>query len=134
MSISPGWCVMCKNDNESADHLFLHCPLAQRVWSYVLQKFKVSWVLPQGVNQLIEADFMMHRDKKTNLLWSLVIHAVLWSLWKERNLRIFEEKEGSLANIIEAVYYWVALWASVHKELSQFPFKDWLRGWDFLLL
>ena len=98
--------------------------LSHKKFGLTSYRSSVSWVLPQDVNQLIEADFMMHRDKRTNLLWSLVIIAVLWSLWKEMNLRIFKEKEGSLANIIEAVYYWVALWASVHKELSQFPFKD----------
>ena len=119
---------MCKNENESMDHLFLLCPLAQRLWAFVLQKFKISWVIPQDVNQLIESDFMMHREKRIKLLWLLVIHAVLWSLWKERNLRIFEDKEGTLANIIESVFYWVALWASLHKDLNQIPFKDWLRG------
>ena len=105
LSISPGWCVMCKNENESVDHLFLHCTTAQRVWTYVLQKFKVSWVLPYEVTQLIEGDFTMQRDKRIKLLWSIVIHAVLWSLWKERNMCIFEDKEGTLANIIESVYY-----------------------------
>ena len=63
LSISLSWCIMCRNESESVNHLFLHYYLAQRVWTYVLQKFKVSWVLPQDVNQLIEGDFTMHRDK-----------------------------------------------------------------------
>ena len=70
---------------------------------------------------------MLGRDNRIKLLWSLVIHAVLWTSWKERNQRIFENKTGSLANIIDSIYYWVALWASLYKDLNQFPFKDWLR-------
>ena len=37
--------------------------MEQKVWTYNLQKFKVSWVLPQYVNQLIEGDLMLGRDK-----------------------------------------------------------------------
>ena len=35
---------------------------------------------------------MMGRDKRTKLLWPLVIYAVLWTLWIERNRRIFGER------------------------------------------
>ena len=128
LSVSPSWCVMCKQDSESINHLFLHCPLVYRVWIAVIQKFKVSWVLPQDVNQLIEGPFMVGREKKTKLMWSLAIHAILWTVWRERNQRIFENKEQSFANIIDSVYYWVALWTSLDKDLNQVSFKNWLRG------
>ena len=42
-SLSPSWCTMCRKESESINHLFLHCPVAQMVWSINLQKFKVSW-------------------------------------------------------------------------------------------
>ena len=29
---SPQWCVMCKVDFESIDHLFLHCSVALAMW------------------------------------------------------------------------------------------------------
>ena len=76
---------------------------------------------------------MSTRDKRIKGLWSLVVFAVLWTLWRERNHRIFEDREDSLANIMDSVHYLVALWASLHKDLSQFSFKDWLKGWDFVL-
>ena len=75
---------------------------------------------------------MMGGDK-TKLLWPLVIYAVLWTLWIETNRRIFEERVESLTNILDSIYYWIALWASIHKGLNQFPFSDWLRGWDVVL-
>ena len=31
LSISPSWCVMCRNGSESINHLFLHCLVAQRI-------------------------------------------------------------------------------------------------------
>ena len=133
LSVSPSWCIMCKNGSESVNHLFLHCSVAQRVWTKIMQKFNISWVLPQDINHIILGDFMLRRDRRTKFLESFVIYAVLWTLWRERNKRIFEDKEGSLADIIGSVHYWVGLWASLHKDLNQFFFKDWLREWDFLL-
>ena len=100
LSTSPSWCVTCRYANESVNYLFLLCPVAQRIWTKIIQKFKVSWVIPQDINHLILGEFMLRRDRRIKLLWSLVLHSVLWTLWRERNQRIFEEKEGSLANII----------------------------------
>ena len=37
--LSPGWCVMCKKDNESIDHLFLHCDFSLRLWCNILKEF-----------------------------------------------------------------------------------------------
>ena len=34
-----GWCCMCKADDESMDHLFIHCGAAQLLWSLVFRSF-----------------------------------------------------------------------------------------------
>ena len=128
LSISPSLCVMCRKGSKSVNHLFLHCSVAQRIWTIIIQKFNLAWVIPQDINHLIEGDFMMGREPRTKLLWSLVIYVVIWSLWTERNWRIFERREESSGNILDSVYYWVALWASLNNCLNQIPFSDWLRG------
>lgn len=33
ISLSPGWCCLCKEDRETADHIFLHCPFSQNIWA-----------------------------------------------------------------------------------------------------
>ena len=63
--VSPSWCVMCRNGNESVNHLFLHCFVAQRIWTKIIQKFGVTWVLTQDINHLIMGNFMSSRDKRT---------------------------------------------------------------------
>ena len=66
---------------------------------------------------------MLQQDKRTKLFVVLGDIRSFWTLWRERNHHIFEEREGSFANIIESIY-WVALWASLHKDLNQFSFSD----------
>ena len=75
---------MCRNGSESVNHLFLHCSLALKVWTKIIQKFGFSWVLPLDINHFILGDFMSRRDKKAKVLWSLVILAVFWTLEREK--------------------------------------------------
>jgi len=37
---------MCKTSGESIHHLFLHCMIATKLWSTILQLFGVVWVMP----------------------------------------------------------------------------------------
>ncbi len=41
-----GWCCMCKVDDESVDHLFIHCWAARMLWSLVFRSVGIDWVLP----------------------------------------------------------------------------------------
>lgn len=34
MALSPSWCIMCKSENESPNHIFLHCRFAVLGWNY----------------------------------------------------------------------------------------------------
>ena len=42
-----GWCSMCKHSGEFVNHLFLHCEVAQVLWSMVFSLFAVTWVMPK---------------------------------------------------------------------------------------
>ena len=42
-------CCMCKVDEESADHLFLHCALARELWTMVFSMFGMRWVMPRRI-------------------------------------------------------------------------------------
>ena len=48
-----GWYCMCKSDDESVDHLFIHCGAARLLWSLVFRSFGVVWVLPNRVSDLL---------------------------------------------------------------------------------
>ena len=52
-SLSPSWCVMCKKDNETIDHLFLHCDFSLRLWSNILKDFGRDWVISRMSKDLI---------------------------------------------------------------------------------
>jgi hypothetical protein len=42
-------CCLCKANEESIDHLFLHCEIAYSLWYAIFSQFGVSWVMPSKV-------------------------------------------------------------------------------------
>ena len=46
-------CCMCYCNEESMDHLLLHCPMAHSVWVHMLQFFEIQWVMLGSVESLV---------------------------------------------------------------------------------
>lgn len=47
--------------------------------------------------------------------WRCLCHAVIWNLWKERNLRIFENKHKPFKEVIDSIIREVGSWLFVTK-------------------
>ena len=87
------WCCMCKRAGENNNHLLLHCPIARELWSMVFTFFRVFWVMPKDVVELLASwpgKFSKHRN---GLIWNMVPHCLIRSIWRESNTRIFEGTE-----------------------------------------
>ena len=94
--LSPGWRVLCTKNNESTDHLFLHCDFSLRMWSNILKEFGLKWVIPRSSTELLSLGQGFSLTKKGNIVWKVSVTATLWVIWLEQNKRIFEEVEESL--------------------------------------
>jgi hypothetical protein len=89
------WCCMCKNHWETGDHLLLHCGVASALWGFVFQMSGIQWVLPTKVLDLLFGWYNWF-GRHSSDIWNLVPLYLMWSLWQERNHRIFEDLEKSL--------------------------------------
>ncbi len=98
-----GWCCMCRSADESVDHLFLHCQVARELWSFIFRCVGIDWVLPFRVSDLLFSWWNWF-GKRSSGVWILIPSCLMWTIWRERNNRIFEDKETSLARITEFFY------------------------------
>lgn len=46
-------CYFCLKEEESIDHLFLHCEKAQFLWHFIFCLFRVSWVMEGSVKNAL---------------------------------------------------------------------------------
>jgi hypothetical protein len=125
--VMAGWCCMCKRSGESVDHLLLHCEVVREVWIFLLRSFGVSWVFPATVSALL-CGWYNCWGKHSSLIWNLVPHCIMWTIWWERNGRTFDDKEHPVGKIIERVMGSLYDWASAWGLCSPQSLGDFLES------
>ena len=99
-SLSPSWCILCKRDGENIDHVLLQCSFVRKLWDKVFELFNIVGAVPHKWADFVIVKWHFNNyNKKISCLWRFAIMAAAWSVWLERNKRIFEDK-SSLAEDI----------------------------------
>ena len=75
----------------------------------------------------------MGSGKRRKQLWNAAVIALCWSIWLERNNRIFDNVEDFVESIWERVKFWVALCVFKTIEFKDALFIDLVRSWFTLL-
>ncbi|KAJ1695517.1 hypothetical protein LUZ63_012215 [Rhynchospora breviuscula] len=100
-------CHLCQQDLlETADHLFCICPFSMTLWN----RLGLSTVAVQGAQKLLL--HLCSLDKLNPM--STKIATALWSLWLERNNRLFRNERRTL----QAVHDWLVQQAALFFKFS----------------
>uniref|UniRef100_A0A2N9I206 Reverse transcriptase zinc-binding domain-containing protein n=1 Tax=Fagus sylvatica TaxID=28930 RepID=A0A2N9I206_FAGSY len=106
-------CCMCCCDGETVAHLLLHCSLARMLWSFVFTAFGIHWVIPRSVVDLL-LGWRNWFGKHQSSIWNLVPSCLMWSVWRERNARTFENTCRSADQLqelfVNSLYDWSRVW------------------------
>lgn len=134
--ISPNRCIMCGSNAESANHLLLHCLVASWIWNSMLCSFGLNWTFPSSV--LVawsswECDSLQNISPKGKLIWRSIPFAVFWSLWSERNLRIFEDVSSEPQKILDSVWFRLYAWTLSLPPFQGTKIHDWAFNWAFIV-
>ncbi|XP_026450839.1 uncharacterized protein LOC113350962 [Papaver somniferum] len=130
-------CVLCGDDVESQDHIFLHCEIAHSVWSLVLPSNCWSWVIPRNLKMLAYGWHHVHFSIAGKFLWDLIPAAVVHTIWTERNKRIFERNytfktDDDLGIEVKSL---ILSWASATGKRAHLNFASTVQNkWDALFV
>ncbi|XP_004253222.1 uncharacterized protein [Solanum lycopersicum] len=112
-------CVLCKNDDENAEHLFMQCNFARRMWIEQQGNVPVTW-------EQFKKWCILHGKGKSSAsqMFKIILAEGIYGLWMERNRRIFEHKSKNEDQIVkEIAYVTIARNPSRMKEIvSQWTF------------
>ncbi|KAL9667760.1 hypothetical protein QQ045_002125 [Rhodiola kirilowii] len=114
-------CDLCGIEQETTDHLLIHCQWSWKLWANSLTWWGGVWVMSETTRCLLESWHVGGETRAYNRMWKTLCYAVLWSIWDERNKRCFKEKRRSVGEIGELVKARVAWW-SKYKS-SKFPYS-----------
>jgi hypothetical protein len=91
-------CALCYCLPENADHLLTECNFTEAVWDKVALHFQVHHAICQfqkgNVMDWI-ASIAVSCSRKEQCLNGGIVLSFWWHIWKERNRRVFDQKESS---------------------------------------
>ncbi|GLJ16234.1 hypothetical protein SUGI_0272430 [Cryptomeria japonica] len=101
--VGPHWCSLCKNNEETINHLFVECTVAKRCWEHFCGMTRWSNPLPNTIREVFS--FWPHLNKGSlwHGLWYTIPAMVVWQLWKERNARVLTDKDDSMEAILAKI-------------------------------
>jgi hypothetical protein len=105
------WCYMFKSDEESVDHLLLHCGVACALKRAFFIRFGLSWVMPRRVVDQYVCWWTCGSTRSV-VVWKMVPSTLLWCLWREYNNRCFEDPKGTLAKIMSLFFNTLYTWTA----------------------
>ncbi|XP_059078162.1 uncharacterized protein LOC131876716 [Cryptomeria japonica] len=118
---------MCKKAEETLDHLLLQCEEAQKVWKFLLGKLDWAISLPNSIFDIFTSWRIPCQKSVLSSLWLVAPSLVVWEIWKERNVRIFQEKvesEESLCARVERAIAEVVSVAARNYNLAKHSFTN----------
>jgi len=113
---------------KSADHFIFRCNIFGSLWHLIYQWVGISFISPELV-----ADHLYHfgnfvgLPRFTHSYLTVIWHATVWVLWKERNNRIINKIAHDLVNLLEFVKFMSFLWLKARLLTSAFSYNDWWR-------
>ena len=130
-ALSPDICKLCIKHGESADHLFLHCSLTMGLWHKLFQIAKMDWVPPRSISDMMIINYKGFRKSKRGIvLWQTACIALIWVVWQERNVRIFEDKVRNSEVLWNTIHFIASFWAFRSTIFKGIPLNvmqlDWI--------
>ena len=85
----PATCILCNAADETRQHLFFDCPYSTEVWTFFCSRLNLHppALFEDGLRWLRNPS----PDEFVKLVAKLVFQAALYSIWKERNVRIHNQ-------------------------------------------
>ncbi|KAL6327673.1 hypothetical protein AAG906_022613 [Vitis piasezkii] len=92
-------CFLCYEEEESIDHIRIHCTRARVIWELLFALFGVTWVLPFSVRDTLIGWCGFKLGKKRRK-----------AVWKERNMIAFDNEEFSIHRLKNSFVCNLWLW------------------------
>ena len=109
--------------SEILDHVLIHCQFAQVIWNKIRMEFDLISVLPSSWHDLLAIEWCFKgNNKKAKMLWRCCCMAAAWSVWQERNARIFEDRLLEVQEVWGKSSHWLLFGHSLQEFLVHYLF------------
>ncbi|XP_026383736.1 uncharacterized protein LOC113279249 [Papaver somniferum] len=131
--VNSSTCLLCNTEQETQSHLFLHCSETRKVWHYFLDSFGVKWVFSENVKSNLWEWKAKKNRSMIKKIWSILPFAIWWTIWRERNYRVFNNKRRYLGQLIVTVKYTQFNWSLHTKIFEGYSLSTLICNWEAVI-
>ncbi|KAL6339823.1 hypothetical protein AAG906_034911 [Vitis piasezkii] len=127
----PNRCFLCGCEEETVNHILLHCTVVRVLWEIVFVLFGIQWVLPETVKDMLFSWRGSFVGKKRKKIWTSIPLCIFWTVWKERNRIAFRGGYLSIQKLKNSFVCNLWSWARVYigeESSSLRGFLEWLAS------
>ncbi|XP_022014735.1 uncharacterized protein LOC110914238 [Helianthus annuus] len=127
VSVGSVACSLYDGCDESVDHIFTSCPVAERVWSWITAWCKVPVFLIFLVKDLLEWHLFSGLSEGAKVAFQGIIIVACWCLWLARNDARFNGISVKVDNICSQIKALVYLWFHNRSKFKGVSWVEWCR-------
>lgn len=118
-------CILCEAADETEDHLFIRYPFSDAVWSRQAHLYKIGELRHGNCTDMWTGFWWGLTSSAFKGYWDVLPTAIIWSIWNERNARIFNNKQKSITVIFNHTNRLIISWTEVTSAKKR---NDMARG------
>ena len=109
----PSSCVLCNDPHEDSYHMFFHCGTAVGVW-----RTAGLWHLIEPLLQRYDdaPEIIFHLLENSVQVQAELFATLLWSIWKSRNLRLWQNVNETNSNIVARAKHLIEDWRFANRK------------------
>ncbi|XP_058106276.1 uncharacterized protein LOC131249480 [Magnolia sinica] len=115
-------CLCCMGDEESVDHLPVHCPFISQILLDFFISFNINGCIPATASSSLAYWHGFKLGKIRTRVWRMSILAIWWVVWKERNDRCFNNSQSSPQSVGSKAKKLLIEWPVAVPGLKDFNF------------
>jgi hypothetical protein len=105
-------------------HLSIYCEVAMKVWKDVFAWLDINFAFPHDLFSLLN-DLMEAGGRKLRKELGLIWNSVIWTLWRNRNTAVFENRRWEVSELVEKVKVLSWKWWLSQSKVPQCLFYEW---------
>lgn len=111
-------CDWCGVKEETMEHIFWGCEVADWMWQYLGSWWSIPSLLNRHFDFSLPRLFLLTRRKFIKKVWGLVVAAALWTIWLARNDNVFNKIRATKKTVIHLLNFRISQWGEAAKLLD----------------
>ncbi|XP_071741342.1 uncharacterized protein [Rutidosis leptorrhynchoides] len=119
-------CPVCCGDLESVDHILVNCSFALDVWNRVYKWWNIGAFSSSRVSETLQGNSTLAKSAIGKKIWQAVEWVCAYYLWKNRNMKTFQNNPFSASVLISEIQVKSYEWISGRIKGKHIDWLTWL--------